>query len=165
MGGFVSGESTWRRSRLAVPVGPPAAGADWSIAVPAGYVWRVEAVYGVLATSAAAGTREARLTLADATGVILSLGPAATQAASLTSRYAWTQGGGYAAGASIGGALPPDLALDPGWTLASSTVGLDVADAWSSVRLLVLQTTFTRGAVEAGELPELYVGIVGSIPD
>lgn len=165
MGGFTSGEATWRRSRLAIPVPTPGAGAEWSLVVPAGYVWRVLAVAGTLTTSATVATREARLTLADATGVVLSLGVAATQAAGLATRYAWTAGGGYAAGSSAGGTLPPDLSLEAGWTLASSTVNLDAGDAWSAVSLLVVQTTFVRGAVSAGELPELYVGVVGSIPE
>lgn len=160
----VSGETTWRRSRIVVPVATPAAGADWSLTVPAGHVYHLVSLYGQLVTSAAVATRIPRLSFTDGDSVFLDLPPFASQVASLTRRYAWAPAvSGTALGNSILSYLP-DLDLPAGWTIASVTDLIDAADAWTSVKLLVRDLTVRGGANDLDAMPDLLVSLVDAGP-
>lgn len=55
----------------------------------------------------------------------------------------------------------PALTLQPGWTIGTLTDNLQVGDQWSSLRLLVVDTTVYSGAIGIDSLPDLLVGIIG----
>ena len=74
-----------------VTVVNPAAGADFSVTVPAGASWLLNSVAATFATSATVGTRTPVLLITDATGhAVFSGATAFGQAASLTWSYSWT---------------------------------------------------------------------------
>lgn len=160
MGNPVSGETSWRRSRIVVPVASPAAGSDWSITVPGGHVWTPRAVFGQLATSAVVATRSVRLTLTDGVRTFLSTPPTATQAASLSRLYSWLiQSGTVANGLGILSVLL-DWPLQAGWTIGTTTEAIDVGDAWTGVFLLVEDTTTRGGELDFTDTPDFLVRVV-----
>lgn len=155
----VSGESTWRRSRIVSLVANPAAGADWSQSVPAGHLWQLLGVTATLTTSAAVANRAVALVLGDGTNPFLTIPAPAVQAASLAGVYSWAgEGGGYAVGVRQLAPLP-GLTLPPAWTLGSSTLLVDVGDQWSAVRLLLLDVTAKRGRLDLDDVPDFLVGL------
>lgn len=156
MGREFSGEATWRRSRIVVPVASPAAGQDWSLVVPAGHLYHLISVYAVLVTSATVATRVPHLTFSDGVRVFLDVPPFASQVASLTRRYGWFEAAtGDTTGLGISSGLPC-LALQAAWQLAQSTEAIDAADQWSSVFVHVIDTTTRDNDVDLStELPEL----------
>lgn len=157
----VSGEDRWRRSRIVVSVPQPAAGADWSVTVPGGHTWAPVTIAGQLLTSAAVATRAVRLTFGDGNAPFVDLPSAATQAASLTRKYSyWPTAEPVATAGDIETAIPP-LVLPAGWTIASATDLLDVADQWSAVKLHVIDTWIRQGDINIDELPDIIVGLVG----
>jgi hypothetical protein len=162
VGGFVSGQTPWRRSRLVEVRPDPAAGADWTFTVPAGKVWEVISAFAVLVTDATVANRAARLVVGDGVATFLSIAPAGVQAASLTYRYAWVAVGVAYQTANGQVAALPRLVLEPGWTLGTSTEGLVAGDNWGVPSLLVLETEVKGGPVAMGELPELYVEVVAA---
>jgi len=160
MGRFISGERPWRRSRRIELGADPAAGVNWSITVPSGRVWEVLSAFAELVTDATVANRAARLIVGDGSTTFLSIPPAGLQTASLTYRYAWLAlGAAYQSGSGQAMALPR-LVLEPGWTIGVSTEGLVAGDNWGAPRLLLLETEVKGGAVDLGELPELYVEVV-----
>lgn len=121
-------------------VANPAAGTDWALAVPGGNVWAVKAITAVLTTSAAVANRAAKLQVNTGDGIVWSANAAAPQTASLTWRWSWAPGDGYAnsaAGVANNAPFPLDLFLMPGYTIQTLTLNMDVADAWSSIRVVV----------------------------
>lgn len=160
----VSGESSWRRSRIVSGVATPAAGADWSTSVPAGHLWQLLGVTATLVTSAAVANRAVALVLGDGSNPFLTIPAPAVQAASLTGVYSWAgEGGGYALGVRQLGPLPP-LVLPPSWTVAVSTLLVDATDQWSAVRLLLLDTTVRRGRIDLDQLPDMVVVVAEAGP-
>lgn len=124
------------RTMRVFPVTTPSAGADFSAVVPGGRVWRPLAITAKLVTSGTAGTRAANLKLTDQTNTIVELAPFATQAASLTATYSWSNGSVSGAGSSAGGVITtalPDWALPAGYTITTVTTNIDTADQWSNV--------------------------------
>jgi hypothetical protein len=104
-------------------------------------------------------TRVARLTLGNGDATFLDLAPSATQVASLTRRYAWLANvPGYATGNGIVSGLP-ELDLEAGWTLASTTDAIDVGDAWSAISVLVVDTWVRHGPDEIAD--EIDVTVLG----
>lgn len=159
MSGDVSGLAQWRRSRIVVTVPAPAAGADWSLIVPAGHVYMVQSIQATLTTSVAVATREADLTFSDGDTVWLVVTPATTQVASLAYRYTWfATAAGLLAGTNSTQPIP-ELVMLPGAILASSTALKDAADQWSAVKLYVIDTTVRAGAIDIEPVPDLIVAI------
>lgn len=157
----ISSESSWRRSRVTVAVPQPAAGADWTLTIPAGHVYRLLSLYAVLASSAVVATRVARLAFTDGARTFLDLSAGASQVASLTRRYAWLPSvGPSAVGSGILSALP-DVALGAGWTIASLTDAIDVGDQWSAIVLNVLDTTARGGPADLDDIPDMVIELVG----
>lgn len=156
----ISGVAPWRRSRIVLPVAAPAAGADWTLIVPAGHLYRVLSVYAQLVTSAVVNTRVARLALGDGVRTFLDLPPAASQAASLTRRYAWAPGvSGSSQGTGVESYLP-DVTLSAGWTIGSVTDLIDVGDTWTGILLNVIDTTARDGSISIDSIPDLVVEVV-----
>lgn len=156
----ISGEDRWRRSRIVVSVPSPAAGADWSLAVPGGHTYQILTIAATLTTSAAVATRASRLLFGDGTASFLDLPASATQVASLARKYAWwPTAEPVAVGNAIEAAIPP-LTLPAGWTVASATDLIDVADQWSGIKLAVIDTWARWGTIELDALPDILVGIV-----
>ena len=160
----LSAESAWRRSRIAALVAQPAAGADWSLAIPSGHVYRLLAVMATLVTSAAVATRIPRLVVSDGNTRLIDVPPFATQAASLTRRYLYLpQCSAFATGNGVLSPLP-DISLQAAWTIGTLTDAIDAADQWSSIVLHVIDTTVRAGAVDLDGLPDLIVEIVEAGP-
>lgn len=161
-GEFISGQRPWRRSRRVESGADPAAGIELSFTVPGGKVWELIAVFASLVTGVTVATRAVRLRLTDGSTAFLDLPAADTQLASLTRRYNWLQAGtAYASGSGIVSPLPR-LHLQPGWTIATLTDNLQAADNWSAGQLLLVETTIKGGAVELGELPDLFVEVIAA---
>lgn len=160
----ISAESTWRRSRIVVPVTSPAAGVDWQVGPPSGHVWRVLAIGATLLTSAAAATRSARLSFTNGDVPFLDIVASATHIASLTRRYVWLPvGAAYAAGSGIVSTIPETF-LQAGWTIGTITDLIDVGDQWSSIFLSVIDTTVRSGPTDLDTLPDLIVEVVENGP-
>jgi len=124
----------------------------------------VLSVQAQLVSSATVAARVARLLVSDGVATFLDLAASASQAASLTRRYSWfPDTTAYAVGAGI--VTPtPRLLLDAGSVLSVSTDLLDATDAWTAIYLHVLETTIRQGRVEIGDLPYLYVEVIGGLP-
>lgn len=145
---------------MVVSATTPAAGADWSLTVPAGHLYELLTVWAKLTTDANAANRSVVLGVSDGDATFLQLPPPALQTASLAYDYAWAQHGadhGGAPGQAIG---LPRLVLEPGWVLSVTTANVQVGDQWSQPKLLVLDTLVAHGRVQVGELAELLVEVV-----
>ena len=121
-------------------VANPAAGADWSITVPAGAQWLLQSVNAQLVTSATAGTRIPSLVITDNAAHVVFTGVASlSQAASLTYTYSWSPGAvaSPAGSTSVSGPLPALLRLQPGWVIKTVTQGIQAGDQWSAISLAI----------------------------
>jgi len=117
----------------------PAAGAEVSITVPAGAVWRVLGLRFVLTTDATAVNRQTDLVIDDGANTLLRIEPPAAQGASGTRGYNY--GPGLPARAVLTAEfiapLPVDTLLAGGWRLRTVTGQLQAADNYNSVQLWV----------------------------
>lgn len=156
----ISGETPWSRVRRIVPGSAPAAGADWTLTVPAGKVWRIRTIEADLVTSATVADRSVALSVSDGSTTFVRAAPAAVQAASLTRHYCWwANASALAFGSSISQPIP-ELVVPAGYVIAVATDNIDAGDQWAAPVLYVTETTVKGGPVELDELPELYVQIV-----
>jgi len=119
--------------------GSPAAGADWSQAVPSGVNWILRSIGAQLVTSASVATRSVVLNIKDGGGnIILQSAASITQAASLTFEYSFFNGAFSAAGpAAAQGGLPAEFRLLAGWTISVTTTNIQAGDQWSAIRQAV----------------------------
>ena len=127
-----------------VAVANPAAGADWSVQVPAGVTWEVQSVYAQLATSAVVANRFPVLVVQDAGGnTLLDANPGGGgQTATQTHKYTWAIGAGSNQNTSANPSAPiPDMVLPGGSTIGTTTLNLDAGDQWSAVSLFVVEYT------------------------
>jgi hypothetical protein len=120
----------------------------------------VLSLYAQLVTSATVAARQANLFVSDGVRTWLVLPPAATQAASLTYTYAWSEHASPLAVGTRQSVGIPGLVLEPGWSIGTSTALLDGADQWSGIYLAVLDTTIQGGPVELASVPSLVVEVV-----
>jgi hypothetical protein len=117
----------------------PAAGAEWSVTVPAGQVWIPRLVLATLVTSATVANREVRLLIDDGTTVVASIPSGVTHVASSTRDYTWMSTGGYRGAGSVALDVVVGVgtfALGAGWRLRSQIVALDAGDNWAAPRVL-----------------------------
>lgn len=127
-----------------INVTQPAAGADFTVTVPAGSTWVVQAVRGQLVSSAVAGNRLPALRIGDGFTELQRIAAVNNQATGLTWVYTWLPGYGYAPATgtiqnlSLGSLAP---VLYAGSTIAAVTAAIDVGDQWSGVALQVLEYT------------------------
>jgi len=119
----------------------PAAGADWLFTIPAGLKYFLKSVYFTLVTSATVATRSALLIIDDGANRLFRGDVNLTQAASLTQIYSGGSGLiGQTAGILTGTvAMPTDMPLLAGWRVGTSTVNIQAADQYSTIRLGLLQ--------------------------
>lgn len=125
-----------------VVVPDPAAGTEWSVTVPAGALWLPQAVYGIYAATAIAGTRLPSLVFSNGEQVWARVITAAGVAANATGRFSWMRDYGdhfnIAADPTRNQSLPR-LLLRPGTVLSSSTTAKDVGDQWSGVIISIVE--------------------------
>jgi hypothetical protein len=129
----------------------PAAGADWTIPVPGGVVWRVQSLTATLVTAVAAAIRAAAVQLFDGSVVSARIAAGATQIGSLTGNYDWfVNYGDHVAVDIVAGvtATWPDIPVPGGWTIRSATNNIQGADQWSAIVLYVLEIEETSYTVE-----------------
>lgn len=132
----------------------PAAGAQWSYTVDGRYYERIVAVSVKLVTSAVAANRFPLLTFADANGTAVTAVPlgSAVAASSTINSYLTAGAPGFDLGPAGGQfGYIPDLLLPPGWSLRSSVAGMDAADQFSGVVLLVQRFPNDATSITAGE--------------
>lgn len=123
-----------------VPIANPAAGQEFTIKAPGQGLWRVISLAFTLTTSAAVANRRVSLFADDQTDTYWASGSSVDLTAGVGTRVS-AFAGAVATGV-LGGAvtiaLPHNgLPLQPGHRLRSSTLNLDVADAYTAVRALV----------------------------
>lgn len=120
----------------------PAAGVEWSAAVPAGMLWQVLAIQAQLVTSAVVANRNVGLSLALGGVNVGRIGSQASQPASQTGIYSWLGGHGAITlnNLASGATAPfPPIPLAAGMTIASVTLAIDAGDQWSGVALYVAE--------------------------
>jgi len=120
-------------------VGNPAAGADWSIAVPASAVWVLLTARASFVTSAAVANRIPRLQFFDGATLIMDVPTTAVITASQTCSLSWGAGGTShnPTGTLFSIGFPPAVRLNSTFTIRSTTTAIDAADQWSNIRLYV----------------------------
>lgn len=123
-------------------VGNPAAGANFSFALPVGYRIQILNVFFTLVTSAAAGNRFAQITLKTGSTIWATACASAAQIASVTGNYNFAAGTG-AVNAAISAILQEQIvplanglqSSSEGSTLASSIYGLLAGDQISAIAI------------------------------
>lgn len=148
--------SFMNRTIRVVQIANPAAGADWSVTVPGGRLWRPLGITAKLVTSAVAGTRSPALKLTDQTNTLVELAPFSTQATGLTVLYSWSNGSVSGAGSSATGVITtalPDWVLPAGYVIGPTTAAIDTGDQWSQVVAWVEEVdTQPRGVHEIRQI-------------
>lgn len=137
---LAAGELLRQRLVKTIAVPAPAAGAEWSVAVPGQVVWELLAVNCVLTTSAVVANRNASVAVADNQGSRFGrFVNAAVVVAASASSSTWAAGIGVFSGTgTVTAPLPsPPLVVPAGGTVSSVTANLDVGDAYSSIVLEV----------------------------
>lgn len=128
-----------RRWRV-LHVTDPAAGADWSTTAPGSAARRIVSLHARLVASAAVANRQVALIASSSAGRWYQQAWSVTQTAGQTVDYGAHTAAGTA-GAAPGTASVPlpaaGLLLLPGFQLSVVTTGIDVADQWSGVNLLI----------------------------
>lgn len=148
MGQHLSGELVLRRFRKVVAVSSPAAGADWSVTVPGGERWRIQAILATLTTAVAAATRVPILELMLDNQKAVRIAPANSQAASLTNVYQWFPNADVVSVGGFDTVAIPDVLLEPGDTIDTSTVAIQAADQWSGILVAVTYELVAAGPIE-----------------
>lgn len=118
----------------------PAAGADFTIAVPAGARWELLSLFATLTTAVAVANRVVTLTIDDGTHVFLKSSQQQQQAASLAWDYFWAPGDQNQSSGNVllvTSSLPHRVFLGGGFNLNAVTANLQAADAWSAQQVLV----------------------------
>jgi hypothetical protein len=134
-------------------VASPAAGADWSIPVPAGAYWEPLAIVATLTTSAVVANRGPRVIANDGGIAFASLPSPVSATASAAWRFTWAHDGvlnqSSPAGTGVMQAIP-DLIVPGGGSLSVATNNLDVADQWSAIVVTVREwsPTAVRAALK-----------------
>lgn len=124
----------------------PAAGAEFSVTVPAGAFWVFHALRVNFVADANPATRQVRIIFDDGTNEVLTIAQSSAITAGVTG---WISAGAFAdRGAQVltgSGAtlyhipVPPALPLGPGYRIRSSTDAIQVGDDFGAPRLLVEQ--------------------------
>jgi hypothetical protein len=132
-----------RGAESVLTVSAPLAGQEISTTVPAGVNWIIRSISYTLATSAVVAARSSHLVIDDGANIIFEGANPATEAASLTYRYSWAAGVSNASdGATVlQGGLPFELRLRTGYRMRTVTSGLDAADQYSALAVLLEEFT------------------------
>jgi len=127
----------------------PAAGADWTFAVPAGAFYRLVAVSAILTTSAVVANRQVRLLLDDGVNVYYVAPMVVNQTAGIAWRNSWGEalGGSISADPStVSSGLPSDNDMMSAFRVRTLTGNIDVGDQWSAIRLFFRERINAMGA-------------------
>jgi hypothetical protein len=145
-------------------------GAELSITVPGGVVWRVQALSGILTTSAVAGTRIPFLQITDGTTIAVKHMVAAGQGVNTANTYSWIARGGAVidvSGSTFKCQPFADVPIPAGFVIRTVTAGIDVGDQWSAIVIYVIeivqrseekQTAF-EAAIAAGVYTPAYTDL------
>jgi hypothetical protein len=120
----------------------PAAGVDWVYTVPLQHRARIMAIRAVLQTSATVATRSALMQCLDSAGnVLLTIEPAASQAASLLWAYNYAPGMPSLAvvANNMKCPFPENMILTAGQKVSPTTLSIQAADQWSAIWVTVEQ--------------------------
>ena len=117
----------------------PAAGVEWSQIVPPGARWRIRGIRATLVTSAVVANRLPSLVIDDGVNTLMQIESPNPEAAGGAVVYNFIPDIPYLPLVTSQQPvfLPPDLQLEPGWHIKSSTGSLDAADQWSNIRLTI----------------------------
>lgn len=130
-----------------IKVPNPGANTEISVKVEGGFIWHLQAVSFTFTTSAAVATRGVALQAFDGSDVVWQVFAPASQVASIAGQYSLLRGfGGTSNIAAINrqaGTLPPIPVLG-GQVLRTSTLALDVADAYTLITLYVYQIEWRK---------------------
>lgn len=123
-----------------VYIPPPAAGTTWKYTVDGRYFERLLSVRYTFTASAAVGNRFLEAALTDTIGKTITTVPGAfsISAGQVGNINLFVNGPAYdttGQGDSFG--FLPDILVPPGWVWSGSVVGLDVADTFTNVVLVV----------------------------
>lgn len=135
-----------------VVVTAPGAGSEWVQVVPAGATWEILSVRYQFVTSAVVSTRGSRIRFTDQDlSNLAEVSPPSTQTASQNIGYSALAGlGDHNTSSTSTYALPAGgIVLASNWTIRSSTGGLDVGDAYTSIMLVVREWSPSRVAQQA----------------
>jgi hypothetical protein len=128
--------------RRVVTVPNPGAGKDWSLTVPGGVAWRVRSLYAILQTSAAVANRVPSITIGDGSKTFFT----SPVYASLVASGVYTIAGyaGFSPNNDGLAARPqcltlPTEILDSGYIIGTQTQGLQSADVWAYIQMLVTE--------------------------
>lgn len=119
-------------------VSQPAAGAEWTLTVPAGQTWIIQSIHTILATSATGGTRTPSLQI-KAFGAVAYVVPALSSiAASMAMELEWAVGAAYGTVGTVQIAPLSPLSLSPATVIQSATDTLQTDDQYQSITILTL---------------------------
>jgi hypothetical protein len=125
----------------AFSVGLPAAGADWSQAVPALTRWQLKSIFARFSASVAVANRAPAFSLAYLAGVLCQVPVAAAITAS---QVVFVEGQPFATyNPSVSGAfdmfvpIPPGITFPAGSFISSITTAIQAADQWAQITLNV----------------------------
>lgn len=122
---------------------------------------RILAIKAVFATAVAVATRFPAVVVTDGVQTVFNLPGGTGEAASITETYSWVPQGDSiqtATGGSNSASLPDHLVLPAGFTIASSTPGIQAADQWSGIVIWTKEIpNYGQGAEVAARLFEMSV--------
>jgi len=126
------------QERILIPA--PAAGTQWTYKIDGRYHERLISVQQTFNTSAAVASRFPQVTLTDVNGVQVTSTPAGSAIPAsngvIASLFVESPQLATAASGFLYGFLP-DILAPSGWTWQSVTPGMDVADAYTAIVLVV----------------------------
>lgn len=122
-----------------VVISAPAAGADFTVSVPAGARYRLISLFATLTTAVAVANRGVTLVVDDGVNILGQYPAQTVQAASLAVGY--TFGDSVTGQASVQGfesvSTPGMMFLGQNWRIRSVTSNIQAADQWSAGRMLI----------------------------
>lgn len=138
---FITGEGKRLPGvRRVVKVANPAAGTDWSVAVPSGVMWRLATGVATFTASAAVANRFPGLSFVTSDGMIFRSPDGNAIAANVVSNRTYVCNGINAQTINNGQwseVAVPDVWIPSGTLVSSNTTAMDVADQWSNINLYV----------------------------
>jgi hypothetical protein len=122
-------------------IATPAAGADFTQTVPSSTRWRIVSLSATLTTAVAVANRNVDLVIDDGANVFAEISSGFSQVASLVNDYTWMDGGVAQAAFDniVALPLPSQMFLPPTFRIRSETTGIQPADQWSAITMLVQQ--------------------------
>lgn len=145
------------------PIAAPGAGLGWSVTVPSGVTWILTSVYGILTTSAVAGTRVPMMQLTDTHDTYSRITSPGTLAPSAVSAFSWNRALGVGTG---GNAAPQTSGGLWGFPLVQNTLvqvittSIDVSDQWSSCCISYIEVRERTWNERAQYIEDLVAGRV-----